>query len=72
MRGEEIDLAPLLLLAMAGTVGIRYIGSGLNQIDLYILGGVGTAAFLFFRYFFCFQAQYVQRSVDLVSEAIFA
>ena len=51
VAGEEIDLAPLLLLAMAGTVGLRYIGSGLGEIDLYILGGIGTAGFLFFRYF---------------------
>ncbi len=51
VRGEEIDLAPLLLLAMAGTVALRYIGSGLGEIDLYMLGGIGTAGFLFFRYF---------------------
>ncbi len=51
VEGEEINIAPVLLLGVVGVVILRYIGMGTNQTDLYILGGVGMGAALFLRFF---------------------
>ncbi len=49
--GEEIDLSPVLLLGLALLVAVRYIGIGLGEMDLYILGGIGMGFMVFFRFF---------------------
>jgi hypothetical protein len=51
VAGEEINLAPILLLGVAGIMAVRYIGLGLGETDLYILGGVGMGVAVFARYF---------------------
>ncbi|MCP4374176.1 MAG: hypothetical protein GY797_39645 [Deltaproteobacteria bacterium] len=55
VEGEEINIAPVLLIAVVGVVVLRYIGMGMGEKDLYILGGLGMGAALFMRYFI-FQA----------------
>ena len=51
VEGEEINIAPVLLIFVVGVVVLRYIGLGTNQTDLYVLGGVGMGAALFLRFF---------------------
>ena len=51
VRGEEVDLSPILILLLVGVVGLRYIGIGLSDTSLYILGGLGMGAVIFFRFF---------------------
>jgi len=51
VEGEELDLSPFLLLVMAGMVAVRYVGIGLGEIDLYILGGLAMGLMVFFRFF---------------------
>ncbi len=53
--GEEINIAPVLLVAVVAVVVMRYIGMGMGEKDLYILGGMGMGGALFMRYFI-FQA----------------
>lgn len=53
--GEEINIAPVLLIAVVSVVVLRYIGIGMGEKDLYVLGGIGMGAALFMRYFI-FQA----------------
>ncbi len=55
VEGEEINIAPVLLLAVVAIMVLRYIGIGMGEKDLYILGGLGMGAALFIR-FFIFQA----------------
>ncbi len=54
-EGEEINIAPVLLLAVIAIMVLRYIGIGMGEKDLYILGGLGMGTALFIR-FFIFQA----------------
>ena len=51
VRGEEVDLSPVLILLLVGVVALRYIGIGLSDTSLYILGGLGMGAVIFFRFF---------------------
>jgi hypothetical protein len=51
VEGEEINIAPVLLIFVVGIVVLRYVGLGTNQIDLYVLGGIGMGAALFLRFF---------------------
>jgi hypothetical protein len=51
VEGEELDLSPLLLLAVVAIVAMRYIGMGLHQTDLYILGGIGMGVAMIMRFF---------------------
>lgn len=44
VQGEEVNIAPVMLLMVAGIMVVRYIGMGTGQKDLYILGGLGMAA----------------------------
>lgn len=48
---REVDLTPLLLLAGAGVIAVRFVALGLNDVDTYILAGVGGAFFVVARYF---------------------
>ncbi len=50
VAGEEIDLSPLLLFSFAGIVALRYIGRGMDDTALYLLGGIGLAAVFVFRF----------------------
>lgn len=43
VQGEEVNIAPVMLLLVAGIMITRYIGMGTGQKDLYILGGLGMA-----------------------------
>jgi len=51
VEGEELDLSPVLLLGIVAIVAVRYIGMGLNETDIYVLGGIGAGFTLFLRYF---------------------
>jgi hypothetical protein len=51
VSGEEINIAPVFLIVVAGSMLVRYIGRGMGEQDLYLLGGMGMAAGLFIRYF---------------------
>lgn len=51
VEGEELDISPLLLLVIVAIVAVRYIGMGLNQTDLYILGGLGMGVAMLLRFF---------------------
>ena len=55
VEGEEINIAPVLLIAVVAVMVLRYIGIGMGEKDLYILGGIGMGAALFVR-FIIFQA----------------
>ena len=55
VEGEEINIAPVLLIAVVAVIVLRYIGIGMGEKDLYVLGGIGMGAALFVR-FFIFQA----------------
>ncbi len=50
VKGEELNLSPVFLMLGGLAVGLRYLGSGLNQTDLYLLGGLGMAIFICLRY----------------------
>lgn len=51
VEGEEINLAPVLLLGVAGIMVLRYVGMGLGETDLYLLGGIGMGGAVLARYF---------------------
>ncbi len=55
VEGEEVNIAPVLLVAVVAVVVMRYIGMGMGEKDLYILGGLGMGGAMFMRYFI-FQA----------------
>ncbi len=48
---REVDLTPGLLLIGAGVIAARFVALGLNDVDTYILAGVGGAFFVVARYF---------------------
>ena len=51
VQGEEIDLSPLLLLLVVGIAALRYIGRGMGDTALYLIGGIGVAIMIFLRFF---------------------
>ena len=51
VEGEEINFLPVMLLIVAGTMVMRFIGKGMGEQDIYIMGGIGMGAALFLRYF---------------------
>ncbi len=51
VRGEEIDLSPLLLIVLAGVMVTRYIAVGLESTSLYMLGGLGMGMGLIVRFY---------------------
>ncbi len=51
VRGEEVDISPVLILLIVGVVTLRYIGIGLSDVSLYVLGGVGMGLAIFARFF---------------------
>jgi hypothetical protein len=48
---EELNLAPVLLLGVAGIMAVRYIGMGMGDTTLYVLGGVGMGVAVVGRFF---------------------
>ncbi len=51
VKGEEIDISPILMLVLVCVMCTRYIAIGLESTSLYILGGLGMGAGLIFRFF---------------------
>ena len=51
VKGEEIDLSPVLLLLVVGIAALRYIGRGMDDTALYLIGGMGVAVMIFLRFF---------------------
>jgi hypothetical protein len=51
VKGEELDFSPVLLLVIVGIMIFRFIGRGLDDTALYILGGVGMGLAVFIRFF---------------------
>jgi len=51
VEGEEVNIAPILLLAIAGIMIVRFIGLGTGERELYILGGLGMGIGVFARFF---------------------
>jgi len=48
---REVDLTPVLLCLGAVIVAARFVALGLNDVDTYILAGIGGAFFIVARYF---------------------
>lgn len=46
-----LDFTPLVMVLGAVIVSMRYVGMGTGDKTLYIMGGLGTALFLTFRFF---------------------
>jgi hypothetical protein len=51
VEGEEINIAPVLLIVVAVIMITRVIGMGLGERDLYMLGGIGMGFGVFIRFF---------------------
>ena len=51
VKGEELDLSPMLLIVIVGLVVLRFVGRGMEDTALYLLGGVGMAGAIIFRFF---------------------
>jgi len=51
VKGEELDLSPVLLIVVVGLVVLRFVGRGMDDTALYFLGGVGMAGAIIFRFF---------------------
>jgi hypothetical protein len=51
VQGEEINIAPLLMLVVACVMMFRYVARGMGEKDLVILGGVAMGAMYIARYF---------------------
>ncbi len=48
---QYLDFTPMVMILGALIVSMRYIGMGTGDKTLYIMGGMGAALFLTFRYF---------------------
>jgi hypothetical protein len=51
VKGEELDLSPVLLILVVGLLVFRFIGRGLDDTALYLLGGIGMGLAVFIRFF---------------------
>lgn len=51
VQGEEIDISPILLVVLAGVMMIRYLAHGFESSSLYLLGGMGMALGIVFRFY---------------------
>jgi hypothetical protein len=51
VKGEEIDLSPLLLIGLAGIMMLRYIARGVESQSLYMLSGIGMGVGLIVRFY---------------------
>ncbi|SNY41427.1 AAA domain (dynein-related subfamily) [Orenia metallireducens] len=50
VEGEEINIAPVMLVFVVGIMMTRYIAMGLGERDLYVLAGIGMACSYLLRY----------------------
>ena len=50
-KNEEIDISPIFIIVIGGIVAFRSIGRSLDSTSLTMLGGLGTAFVMVFRYF---------------------
>jgi hypothetical protein len=50
VEGEEINIAPVLLVLVVGIMITRYVAMGLGERDLYVLAGIGMACSYLLRY----------------------
>ena len=48
--GEEVNLAPLLLLVAGGFIFVRVVGISLSDPAMYLLGGMGMAVAMYLRF----------------------
>jgi hypothetical protein len=51
VKGEELDLSPVLLVMVIGIAALRYLGRGLDDTALYLMGGIGVAVMIALRFF---------------------
>lgn len=51
VKGEELDISPVLLFVLAAVVGLRYIGHSMDDYSLFIIGGLGVSLMMAFRFF---------------------
>ena len=49
VKGEEVNIAEVMLILVAIVMIVRYIGMGTGQKDLYIIGGIGMAVAFILR-----------------------
>jgi hypothetical protein len=50
VEGEEINIAPVMLVFVVGIMMTRYIAMGIGERDLYVLAGMGMACSYLLRY----------------------
>lgn len=48
---QYLDFTPMVMVLGALIVSMRYVGMGTGDKTLYIMGGIGAALFLTFRFF---------------------
>lgn len=51
VEGEELDLSPLLLVLIVGIAALRYVGKGMEDTALFLMGGIGIAIMMMLRFF---------------------
>jgi len=50
VEGEEINIAPVMLVFVVGIMITRYVAMGIGERDLYVLAGIGMACSYLLRY----------------------
>jgi len=50
-KDEEIDISPVLMMMLAGVMVLRYVGRGVDSMSLTLLGGLGMAGAVIFRFY---------------------
>jgi len=50
-KDEEIDISPALMVLLAGVMVLRYVGRGVDSMSLTLLGGLGMAGAVIFRFY---------------------
>lgn len=50
VQGEEVNIAPVMLVAVVAIMITRYISLGMGEKDLYVLAGVGMGFAYLLRY----------------------
>ncbi|WP_027339063.1 hypothetical protein [Halonatronum saccharophilum] len=50
VEGEEVNIAPVMLVGVVAIMTTRYVALGLGERDLYMLAGIGMGVSYLFRY----------------------
>jgi hypothetical protein len=50
VAGEEVNIAPVMLVAVVAIMVTRYIAMGIGERDLYVLAGIGMGCSYLLRY----------------------